>query len=997
MSVKVKEKSIFRKFMIPLLIIMVIQALLFACIFLFGGAIRHLNSNSFDILASRTLSRKNYLQNEMVQHWANLDYFEDTITDKIDTLLTEKGISPAQLTRADETQVLGAVTDDLVSMLRECGVSGTFLILNGQDGSATKSGIYLIDMDPATNSADNSDLLIEYAPSSVTKQLGFPLNSTWSPDFTLDPGDPKSAYYYKAFDAGIHYPDVDVKDLGYWSLPYRVSPDSSQNVISYTRPLRTKDGTVIGVLGTSISTDYIASLLPYEEINMNGKGSYLLGIGTVGSGTLANVLTSGPMAKQFIGSDPTTTLVDKSDYDGIYELTENERVTSAVYANVQPLRLYNTNTPFEQDQWVLSGFIEGRYLLDSSFQVIVMVLISLGAAIVFGLICINVVGRKLTRPISSLVGIMRSSSAQLPVVFPKTHITEIDSLADAVETLNHDVSEAASKLSQIIQAANIPIGAFEFFPATNQVLITGRFFSLFGLPESDLNSYYMPASEFRKQMDTFAIHRERNAEPNTYIYKIVLGSGDVRWLRLKVINKGSASLGVLSDITQETLEKRKIEYERDYDLLTNLLNRRAFHAYMQDLFRHATDIKTAAFMLWDLDNLKYVNDTYGHDYGDTYIRKTADVLKQFMMHNNAIVSRMSGDEFYIFLYGYDSKDEIRRIINTVKTNMDATLISLPGSAESRIHASVGVAWYPDDAANYFDLIKYADFAMYTVKNTGKGRVAEFDRALYNRDAFLLHGNEELNLILEQESVDYAFQPIVNARNGEIFAYEALMRPTSQMLVTPADLLRIAHSQVQLHRVEKLTLFSSMRSFAKYPDIAAKRKIFINTLPSQILDEEDLLAFREEFSGLLDRIVFELMESEHLNESFTAQKLRYVKKWNAQIAIDDYGAGYSNDSALLSIHPDYVKIDMSIIRNIDTDQNRQMLLENLLAYLHNRNILTIAEGVETAAEMRKLITYGIDFMQGFYLGTPELVPAADSPRAEAIRKYFSEEHPGDPVP
>ncbi|MEA5004173.1 MAG: hypothetical protein VB081_11810 [Christensenella sp.] len=526
MSVEIKEKSIFRKFMIPLLIIMVIQALLFACVFLFGGAIRHLNSNSFDILSSRTLSRKNYLQNEMVQQWANLDYFEDNISAKIDAVLAEKGIVPTNIDPSIEPQILGAVTDDLVSLLRESGVSGTFLILNGTDGSDTKSGVYFTDMDATTNSADNSDLLIEYAPSSVTKQLGFSLNSTWTPDFTLDPADPASLFYYNAFDAGKNYPDVASKDLGYWSIPRQVSPGSSQNVISYTRPLRTADGTVVGVLGTSITTDYLASLLPYDEINMDGKGSYLLGIASSGSGTIKNVVTSGPMAKQMIGSDATTTLVDKKDYEGIYELAKNDHVTGNVYANIQPLRLYNTNTPFEQDQWVLSGFIEGRYLLDSSFQVIIMVLLSLAIAVVFGLICINVVGRRLTRPISSLVGIMRTSSAQLPVVFPKTHITEIDSLADAVETLNHDVSQAASKLSQIIQAANISIGAFEYFPATNQVLITGRFFSLFGLPESDLHSYYMPAAEFDKKLQEFAAYHEDCSEENTYIIKISLGSGD---------------------------------------------------------------------------------------------------------------------------------------------------------------------------------------------------------------------------------------------------------------------------------------------------------------------------------------------------------------------------------------------------------------------------------------------------------------------------------------
>ena len=988
MSAKIREKSIFRKFMIPLLIIMVIQAFLFACIFLFGGTIRHLNNNSFDILTDRTLSRKNYLQNEMVQHWSNINPFEKGITDKIEDVLAEHNITSGQIDKTVAPAILNEVAEDLLSMLRENSTSGSFLVLDGTDGSTAKAGIYLLDMDPTTNSADNSDLLIEYAPSSVTKQLGLPLDSTWSPDFSLEPSNSASKYYYNPFNAGKEYPDVDTEDLGYWSLPHQVSPNSSQTVITYTRPLRLSDGSVIGVIGTSISTDYIASILPYEEINLDGKGSYLLGIGSEGSTTIQNVVTSGPMARMFIGSADSTAFVDKNDYNGIYEFQQNERVTSTVYANMQPLRLYNSNTPFEQEQWTLAGFIEGRYLLDSSFQVIFMVLISLAIAIVFGLICINVVGMKLTRPITSLVNIMRNSSAQLPVAFPKTQIREIDRLADAVEALNHDVSQSASKLSQIIQAANISIGAFEYFPATNQVLITGRFFSLFGLPESDLNSYYMPATEFKKQMQEVIPYSQPSSEDNTYLYKIPFGTGDIRWLRLKIIQKGDAYLGVLSDITQETLEKHKLEFERDYDLLTNLLNRRAFHSRMQEVFRHKADIRTAAFMLWDLDNLKYINDTYGHDYGDSYLRKTADVLRGFSSYNNAIVSRMSGDEFYIFLYGYDSKEQLREIIDTVKTNMDNAQIQLPNAAETHIRASVGVAWYPDDATNYFDLIRYADFAMYTVKNTGKGRVAEFDQSLYDRDAFLLHSNEELNCLLEQEFIDYVFQPIVDARTGDIFGYEALMRPASQTLITPVDVLRIAHSQAQLHRVEKLTMFSSIRAFAQYPEIARTHKVFVNTLPSQMLDADDLEKFGNEFHDLLHHIVFELMESEHLNESFTEEKMRYIKQWNAQVAIDDYGAGYSNDSMLLSINPDYAKIDMSIVRNIDTDKNRQVLLENILGYLKIRDIKTIAEGIETSSEMLTLLSYGVDYLQGFYLGLPTSIPATSSPRAQEIRDYHT---------
>ena len=113
----------------------------------------------------------------------------------------------------------------------------------------------------------------------------------------------------------------------------------------------------------------------------------------------------------------------------------------------------------------------------------------------------------------------------------------------------------------------------------------------------------------------------------------------------------------------------------------------------------------------------------------------------------------------------------------------------------------------------------------------------------------------------------------------------------------------------------------------------------------MISGRDAHEFEYEFRGILDHLVFEFMETEKLDSEFTRDKLDYYTKWNCQIAIDDYGTGYNNDAILLRLHPDYVKIDMSIVRNIDTDQNRQLMLQNLLSYLKYQQIKVIAEGVE----------------------------------------------------
>jgi len=980
MHKRMKDKSIMHKFMIPILAIMLAQTVLFACIFLFSGTVSRLNDNSFDILTERTQSRKNYLQNEMIQKWSNLDSAEASINTAVDELLAIHKRSAAQFDQETGTAILNAISGDLITLLREHAVTEAFVILDGSGNSATKQGLYLRDLDPTTNSDDNSDLQVERAPSSVTKKLGISLASTWSSNFELSAADENSKFYYLPLNAASDYPDALSSDLGYWSHPFSLSPDFGSSIVTYTIPLRTSDGTAYGVLGTGITTDYLAGFLPYSEIDINKKGAYLLGIREDESSDLTPIVTSGPMAKMYIGTSETASLVPYASYDNIYTLEKNDRITDDVYVSTQALRLYNTNTPFEDEQWILSGIIEGKYLLDSSSHVIVMVLVSFIISILFGIISAVIVGKVLTAPISILGRVLRASTAETPLHFPKTHITEIDSLADAVQILNRDVERTASRFSQIIQAADISMGAYEYNPITNQVLISGKFLSLFGLSERT----HMSSEEFGAQLKLFSAAREETPDRNTYIYKIPTKDGGMRWLRLRLIGDDKPYMGVLSDVTRELLEKRKIEYERDYDALTNLLNRRAFHAAMKDIFAHSEKLKVAAFMMWDLDNLKYINDTYGHDYGDEYIRSTANVLKRFIPYNNAIVSRISGDEFYVFLYGYDNKNSAMDIIRSIKAEMDTEPFQLTPKKQTRLRASVGIAWYPDDAVNYFDLIKYADFAMYTVKHTEKGQIAEFDSNLYHRDSFLLHSKEELNKLIEEESVQYVFQPIIDAHTGEIFAYEALMRPISAHLATPTDVLRIAETQSRLRQIEKLTLFKSVRTYLNYPDIVAGRKLFINTLPGQMISGREVKEFEYEFGGILDQLVFEFMETEKLDNEFTQDKLDYYAKWNCQIALDDYGTGYNNDSILLLLHPDYVKIDMSIVRNIDTDRNRQIMLQNLLSYLKYQQISVIAEGVETSAEMNTLISYGIDYL----LGMPEAVPARNSIRSVEIRSCQS---------
>ena len=383
-------------------------------------------------------------------------------------------------------------------------------------------------------------------------------------------------------------------------------------------------------------------------------------------------------------------------------------------------------------------------------------------------------------------------------------------------------------------------------------------------------------------------------------------------------------------------------------------------------------MKVAALIMLDLDNLKHINDTYGHDYGDEYIRCAANVLKKFIPYQS-VIARMSGDEFYAFFYGYENKDQIRRIVEDLKETMKNAILPLPDNHLFRVRASGGIAWYPDDSTSYEQLIKYVDFAMYSAKNNIKGEFSEFDISSYHKEAYLLHNQNALNRLIEEELVEYYFQPIVNAADGTVFAYEALMRSKISAFKSPVEILALARSQSKLYQIERLTWFKSLEAFDEKQADFAGCKLFINSISNQILSDDDISLLEQQYLPYLKQVVVELTEEEKVNEKFTVKKQQCSQRWNAAIALDDFGTGYNGESVLLSLSPNYVKIDMSIVRGIDSDESRQKIFQNLVSYSHERGIKVIAEGIETHEEMVTLLQNGVDYMQGYYLGLPHIDP------------------------
>lgn len=263
------------------------------------------------------------------------------------------------------------------------------------------------------------------------------------------------------------------------------------------------------------------------------------------------------------------------------------------------------------------------------------------------------------------------------------------------------------------------------------------------------------------------------------------------------------------------------------------------------------------------------------------------------------------------------------------------------------------------------------------------------REIYREQDVELDKLNKFKKLVDKNDFRYNFQPIVNAKNGEIYAYETLMRTGDDIGLKPLEVLKYAEISNMLYNIERSTFFNALQYYKENIEKFGTRKIFINSIPSVILPDSELEKLRNMYADISDNIVIEILENDDDDDDSIAAFDNLRKILNCNIAVDDYGSGYSNDMKVLNNNPNFIKIDMSLITSIDTDSKKQLLVSNLIKFGKKYNIKILAEGVETKEELSKVIELGVDLIQGFYTARPskDIVDAIDP----EISEYIIEEN------
>ena len=720
----------------PMILLVIIENILLIGAISGSRLLSYVENKEKAIFYEKVSNRKNYLENEMLTRWSNVNSTVEEINNTAQRLINTKKISLKTLddSSEDSLPLLKKTSSKLINLIRTNQVSGAFVVLNTDNLEAKKEkgvfenkpGIYLRDFDPlSTPSKKNEDLVFKYAPKALTQSMNISHGKTWRPLFEFQKTGNYGAYLYEPFQAALkeeNPEEIELKDFGYWSMPYRLY-DDSLDVISYSVPLILKDGTIYGVLGVEISLDYLQKQLPNSELIDDEQGSYLLGVESGEAGNFQNILINGMIYSRAAGNQKTTQILQKGED---YVVKNQDKL---MYADTEYIDLYGENTEFTNQKWTLIGIVPKDKLLVFSDRIIKTLIGSILISLLIGIAGAIIISSTISRPVTRLIRHVKRIRPSEEMQFIQTGIEEVDHLSQALKNMNEEVVDTARRFSRIINMASVELAGFEINRKEGTVYFTGKFVEMFRLEKEsflDITSIEM-FETLMKRLKQYEVERQV-AKKNEVIY--LIPDEKPHYLKLTLNDTGDYCSGLVENVTDMVMEKAQIEYERDHDPLTGLLNRRGFYHIMRHLFwQGKSTLKLAALVMIDLDDLKYVNDTYGHEYGDKYIKSAAEVFMR-SVPEGTVVSRPGGDEFYILFYGYLSRLEIQEKLYRLQKDVKKQYISLPDGEPFALCLSAGVVWYPEDTTEMEEFMQYADFAMYQVKHTVKNHFGYFDKEAY---------------------------------------------------------------------------------------------------------------------------------------------------------------------------------------------------------------------------------------------------------------------------
>lgn len=438
-------------------------------------------------------------------------------------------------------------------------------------------------------------------------------------------------------------------------------------------------------------------------------------------------------------------------------------------------------------------------------------------------------------------------------------------------------------------------------------------------------------------------------------------------------------------LQQELKERRRIEAKLSqiahFDTITNLPNRHSFNSQIEKaLINYKYDLARFALMYIDLDNFKYVNDTFGHHIGDLLLASVGERLLKTLRKDD-FVARLGGDEFMVILSGFTENSQVSAVAEKLLATLQSPFI-LEGR-EAFIGASIGIAICPENGNDSETLQRRADSAMYRAKNLGKNNFQFFMDEMSRTQKNRISIEAQLHRALEREEIAVYYQPIVEIDSQRIAGFEALVRWLKQdgSVVRPDEFISLAEEVGLIIDIGRYVLNTAAAQTATWVDRFGLNFIAVN-FSSRQFKHNDLASdiFNALKSAQLSPENFEMEITESILMDNTIDSKNFLGmliKQGMGISIDDFGTGYSSLSYITSFPITKIKIDISFVTKLPDDKNALAVVTAIIGLAKSLNLKVVAEGIETIEQLECLAKLGCKYGQGYLFSKP--VPAIEATR------------------
>lgn len=737
---QVKRNSIFIKILVPLLVVILLLAVIFSCTLLAGGIIDMLDNNSVRILKQSVENRKITLENDMIQRWSNLEECVSSVLEEArDYGVTSAGILDVKKRR----EFFTSVSEHLLFNLRKNSVSGVFLVLsngvNSDKISGGYDGVYMRDRDINLNPNDYSDILMERGEASIASNFEIRLDSFWEANFEYVPDASNMDFFFRPLEAFNKIGGTNFKNMGYWSKPFALGSNGidAYKIVTYSVPLISDEGEFLGVVGVEVSVEMLETLLPSRELDESGRAGYMLITYNNKQADMDyfNVrMCSGNALKTMAQEEDKVYIESSPGFEDLFLLQERLLYGDYAYGVIQPLNLYNSNTPFESQQWALAGISSHTVLFGLTDVLIKNLIIALCASIVIGSVVAYLVAVYSAKPLRTLVNRLEKTHDNQIFVHRVAGIKEIDELSLAISSLSErqhqvetDLAEERERYLIALESATDII--FEYDIKNDKL----TYYSFEYQSEHVTNFSY---ENFLKMIaKNKVIENSMLAEVTSFLHgevnevtflcrmftrKVIPGWFTAKGKQVYGLNGSPLRIiGSIKDVTQEQ-EAEIIRKEADKkDKATGLLKREVAESLLFG--------KRGCLILMDLDGFYSLNERFGVLYCDIILEEIGQLL-----NDSGIAYRVGGDEFAVFLQGADLEYSLFEAENLRQSVND---IYMSESSDTRLECCIGIA-STDSYNDYTTVFSNAYLAMRKAKTVAPNTIEVYDESKHGKSELI---------------------------------------------------------------------------------------------------------------------------------------------------------------------------------------------------------------------------------------------------------------------